>query len=235
MKANKNKLTDEQKRIKNIRGKAIFAAGALTMGTIFGGCKDSPTDPAPTCDSFCIEKVHGEAPCNCGGTDCTCKQKYFKFFVDGVNITIENHTNEDITEHAERIKSSLLSYINVLTPFDTALTYLKNNGNKGIIIIENQSGHTYEPDNYRVINNFTIATHFEGLLTANDIYLETALINGLDAVQYYVSKSIPTYSSIYLVNGKPLSTRQFIAFEKSAIKNINGIISRNRAANIRHS
>jgi hypothetical protein len=227
MKINKIKLTDEQKRIRSMRGKAIFAAGALTVGTIFGGCKDSPTDPAPTCDSFCIEKVHGEAPCNCGGTGCTCKQKYFKFLVDGVNITIENHTNEDIAGCATSIKDALLSYVGVYNTFDEALAYLKGKNNKANIILEYEQNNSYEPENVRMFNDGeTFAIPFGWLITASDTEIEGAMIGGFDKMKEIGTSNARARfnTNLRIATIRLLPIKQFVAFKKTN-ENINKIIS----------
>jgi hypothetical protein len=44
----------------------------------------------------CPDKIHGNAPCGCGGTDCTCKQKFYT--LDHYGIILEDRTNGLFTD-----------------------------------------------------------------------------------------------------------------------------------------
>jgi hypothetical protein len=46
----------------------------------------------------CPDKIHGNAPCGCGGIDCTCKQRYYTL---NCGIVLEDTTGQITSSHIE--------------------------------------------------------------------------------------------------------------------------------------
>jgi hypothetical protein len=52
------------------------AAVCFIIMALFSGCKDTVSSSPCTCQ----EKIHGSAPCECGGENCDCKQRNYPLY-----------------------------------------------------------------------------------------------------------------------------------------------------------
>ena len=100
-----------------IRTISAFALAALAL--LFTACPDTNTPCA------CAVKLHGSAPCACGGSDCGCKQKEYALY--------GGKTLEDTTG---LITSANIAKLNeILKDYDILANYLFVNINKIIVIM----------------------------------------------------------------------------------------------------
>jgi hypothetical protein len=99
-----NKKPSGNKKQKSSNVKPIIAGFGIGLMTL-AGC--GITNP-PACN--CPDKIHGNAPCDCGGIDCTCKQKEYSLAT--WPITIVDETGGLITQE-------------LLTKIDNAFSYCK--------------------------------------------------------------------------------------------------------------
>jgi hypothetical protein len=80
----------------------FFGITVLLIVVMFtmAGC-DNGTE-ADTCR--CVDKIHGNAPCDCGGVDCVCEQKEWSM---KYNITLENQTGAKLGDLYEIVRDAL--------------------------------------------------------------------------------------------------------------------------------
>ncbi|MDR3208996.1 MAG: hypothetical protein LBT45_04100 [Rickettsiales bacterium] len=99
-----NNKPSGNKKQKSSNVKPIIAGFGIGLMT-FAGCGDKNgggiTNP-PACN--CPDKIHGNAPYDCGGIDCECEQRYYTL---NCGIVLEDTTGQIIASHIEIINEIL--------------------------------------------------------------------------------------------------------------------------------
>jgi hypothetical protein len=190
---------------KTTRAGARLAAGLMGIATIFGptACENPANgDNGPKkCD--CPDKIHGDAPCNCGGEDCECKQKEYNNLVNFSTLTVVDETAQGLV--TEDFINTLDGYFLELAN-DSIFIGLKNNGrNYKMIIRDDLVGDYYLSNN----NLNQIMVKFGSLAFRMIGAIIDCLYEGFPTEQDLTATYFPN-NNIRLENGETINTKQFI-------------------------
>jgi hypothetical protein len=134
-------MAKQEKAIKTKRGlpmgaKAAVALGAMGMGAaLFGaGCEnETNSTPEPkVCD--CTNKIYGNAPCDCGGEDCTCEQKEWPLLY---GMVLDNQTGIPLPDGFISNINTFLEVFRSAPGEEAVMDDIIDNHNIKIIIVPN--------------------------------------------------------------------------------------------------
>jgi hypothetical protein len=129
----------------------------------------------------CPDKIHGNAPCDCNGEDCDCKQKFYTL---NYGMTLEDQTGGSITSaHINLVNSSL----------DAAKTY------EGSLIDDVTSAHDIK---IIITSGASYSRNGDDFMIGIDNLVDLDHINAiLGAFLYQVISFNNFNSNIYLASG----------------------------------
>jgi hypothetical protein len=140
----------------------------------------------------CPDKIHGNAPCDCNGEDCTCKQKFYTL---NYGIQLEDQTNGALTAGHIAIVNQAMDEINDFN--SNNMNALIDKGLKFTIISGNNISR----------NGSTIVVGIDNIISS--LGFRGGIGNYLgDLIAYNFN------SNIYLANGRTLNVGKLITFGK---------------------
>jgi hypothetical protein len=133
------------------------AAVCFIIMALFSSCKDAVKGGC-TCPNGTVHE-NSTQPC-CAESDCACTVRKTYPMSNGMPLTIENHTKNDVSIYAAAIANEV-DYKISSNGNPTMISTLLSRGLK--IIIENQGSNSYNVYHSRTIDNKTSAVSYEFL------------------------------------------------------------------------
>jgi hypothetical protein len=178
--------------------KTAALTGMMAVAALLGfaSCDNETTTSDPICN--CPNKIHGTAPCDCGGVDCACEQKEWTL---NYGIKLNNQTQSSIKNKIPLINE-------ILDDLDTSASYFTTVKSRTNVTLTIVSGN-----GYNVINANTIE------IGVNELDEAEAVIFGFLYTAFYDMAQISVMndrfnSKIRLANGENMNIDRLIAFSR---------------------
>jgi hypothetical protein len=140
---------------------------------------EQPETPQPK-ECECQEKIHGTAPCDCGGIDCACEQKEWAL---NHGIKLDNQTNVLLGQEGKiELINLILDDLKQSSPATIAAA--ANGGMKIIVESSSYNGYTKNGNIFKIsINSFVNRTTLEPIVIDAVGDVDTIAMNKFNSIR----------------------------------------------------